>query len=118
MGIIARQLASDIDVSRSSIGELVNSLRPVAADTALRLALFRRTSDAQGRVQRTGSRVLQDPIDLDRSRKVRFPRTAWKPAPLLVPRALTVRVTVKEPGRGESPGRDIYSGTPLMIEWE
>ena len=40
MGITARQLASDIDVSPSRISELVNGQRPVTADTALRLGLF------------------------------------------------------------------------------
>ena len=40
MGISARQLASDIDVSPSRISELVNGQRPVTADTALRLGLF------------------------------------------------------------------------------
>ena len=37
---LARQLASDIDVSPSRISELVNGQRPVTADTALRLGLF------------------------------------------------------------------------------
>ena len=40
MGITARQLAADIDVSPSRISELVNGLRPITADTALRLGLF------------------------------------------------------------------------------
>lgn len=40
MGISARQLAADIDVSPSRISELVNGLRPITADTALRLGLF------------------------------------------------------------------------------
>ena len=40
MGIAARQLAADIDVSPSRISELVNGLRPITADTALRLGLF------------------------------------------------------------------------------
>jgi antitoxin HigA-1 len=39
MGISARQLAADIDVSPSRISELVNAQRPTA-DTALRLGLF------------------------------------------------------------------------------
>ena len=39
MGISARQLAADIDVSPSRISELVNGMRPVTADTALRLGL-------------------------------------------------------------------------------
>jgi len=40
MSITARQLAADIDVSPSRISELVNGLRPITADTALRLGLF------------------------------------------------------------------------------
>ena len=40
MGISARQLAADIDVSPSRISEVVNSARPITADTALRLGLF------------------------------------------------------------------------------
>ena len=40
MGITARQLAADMDVSPSRISDLVNGNRPVTADTALRLGLF------------------------------------------------------------------------------
>lgn len=40
MGISARQLAADIDVSPSRISEIVNGTRPITADTALRLGLF------------------------------------------------------------------------------
>ncbi len=40
MGISARQLAADIDVSPSRISEVVNGQRPITADTALRLGLF------------------------------------------------------------------------------
>jgi antitoxin HigA-1 len=40
MGITARQLAADIDVSPSRISEIVNGTRPITADTALRLGLF------------------------------------------------------------------------------
>ena len=40
MGISARKLAADIDVSPSRISELVNGVRPITADTALRLGLF------------------------------------------------------------------------------
>ena len=40
MGITARRLAADIDVSPSRISELVNGKRPITADTALRLGLF------------------------------------------------------------------------------
>ena len=40
MGISARQLGADIDVSPSRISDLVNGNRPITADTALRLGLF------------------------------------------------------------------------------
>ena len=40
MGISARRLAADIDVSPSRISELVNGMRPITADTAVRLGLF------------------------------------------------------------------------------
>ena len=40
MGISARQLAGDIDVSPSRISNLVNGNRPITADTAVRLGLF------------------------------------------------------------------------------
>ncbi len=40
MGITARQLAADIDVSPSRISDLVHGNRPITADTALRLGLF------------------------------------------------------------------------------
>jgi addiction module HigA family antidote len=37
IGISARQLAADIDVSPSRISEVVTGQRPITADTALRL---------------------------------------------------------------------------------
>ena len=40
MGVSARKLAADIDVSPSRISELVNGQRPITADTALRLGIF------------------------------------------------------------------------------
>ena len=40
MGISARQLAADIDVSPSRISDIVNGLRPITADTDLRMGLF------------------------------------------------------------------------------
>jgi len=40
MGISARRLAADIDVSPSRISDLVHGARPVTADTALRLGLY------------------------------------------------------------------------------
>lgn len=40
LGISARQLAADIDVSPSCISELVNGQRPITMDTALRLGML------------------------------------------------------------------------------
>lgn len=40
MGITGRQLAADIDVPQSRISELVNGVRPMTVDTAVRLGLF------------------------------------------------------------------------------
>ena len=40
MGITARQLAADIDVSPSRISVIVHGSRPITADTALRLGIF------------------------------------------------------------------------------
>ena len=40
MGITARQLAADIDVSPSRISEIAYGTRPITGDTALRLGLF------------------------------------------------------------------------------
>ena len=40
MGISARKLSADIDVSPSRISEVVNGTRPITADTALRLGLY------------------------------------------------------------------------------
>ena len=40
MGISARKLSADIDVSPSRISELVNGLRPITADTAIRRGMF------------------------------------------------------------------------------
>ena len=48
MGITARQLASDIDVSPSHISEIVNGMRPITVDTALRLGLFFRWNQGFG----------------------------------------------------------------------
>ncbi len=39
--------------------------------------------------------MLREPIDLNRSRKIIFGRIARKPAPMLMPGRLTVKVTVK-----------------------
>ncbi|MFZ4538226.1 helix-turn-helix transcriptional regulator [Propionivibrio sp.] len=48
MGIAARQLAADIDVSPSRISELVHGSRPITADTALRPGLFLAWNPASG----------------------------------------------------------------------
>lgn len=40
MGISARQIAADIDVSPSRISERVNGQRPITADSAIRFGLF------------------------------------------------------------------------------
>lgn len=48
MGIAARRLAADIDVSTSRISELVHGSRSITADTALRLGLFSAWNLASG----------------------------------------------------------------------
>lgn len=40
MGISARKLSADIDVSPSRINEVVRGTRPITADTALRLGIY------------------------------------------------------------------------------
>ena len=40
MNISARKLSADIDVSPSRISDVVNGVRPITADTALRLGLY------------------------------------------------------------------------------
>ena len=40
MGITARQLSADLDVTPSRISEIVNGKRAISAETALRLGLF------------------------------------------------------------------------------
>lgn len=40
MGITARRLAADIDVTSSRISDIVHGTRPITVDTALRLGLF------------------------------------------------------------------------------
>ena len=40
MGINARQLSADIDVSPSRISDIVHGQRPITADTALRLGMY------------------------------------------------------------------------------
>jgi addiction module HigA family antidote len=56
MGISARQLAADIDVSPSRISELVNGQRPITADTALRLGMFFGMVSATGVIRPLRSR--------------------------------------------------------------
>ncbi|MDO8788614.1 MAG: HigA family addiction module antitoxin [Sulfuritalea sp.] len=68
MGITARQLAGDIDVSPSRISEIIHGSRPITADTALRLGLFfgmepRFWLNLQSEYDmRTATRDLQDKI--------------------------------------------------------
>lgn len=68
MGISARKLAADIDVSPSRISELTRGQRPITADTALRLGLFfgmepRFWMNLQSEYDmRTASRELKDKI--------------------------------------------------------
>jgi antitoxin HigA-1 len=40
LGITARQLAADMDVPPSRISDIARGVRPITADTALRLGLF------------------------------------------------------------------------------
>lgn len=40
MNISARKLSADIDVSPSRISDVVNGVRPITADTALRLGIY------------------------------------------------------------------------------
>jgi hypothetical protein len=63
-------------------------------------------------------RLAPEPIDVDRSRKVTFRRIARKPAPMLVPDTLTVKMTVKS-DRGTWKHFEINSlEGSLIIEWE
>ena len=52
MGIRARLLASDIDVSPSRISELVDGLRPITAETPLRLGSMLCWPNCQDRLAR------------------------------------------------------------------
>jgi hypothetical protein len=65
-----------------------------------------------------GSRVAQEPIEVDRSRKVTFHRIARKPAPMLVPDRLTAKVTVKVCAAAACALRINSLEGSLMIEWE
>ena len=60
----------------------------------------------------------QDSIDLDRSRTVTLHQIARKPAPMLVPDRLTVRMTVKRCRGALNPLRIKSLEGSLMIEWE
>ena len=62
--------------------------------------------------------MLGEPIVLGRSRKVRFCETARKPAPMLVPDRLAVRVTVRVCGGAASALRINSLKGLLMIECE
>ena len=65
-----------------------------------------------------GSRVTQEPIDVDRSRKVASGRIARKPAPMLVPDRLTVKMTVEILEAAASTLQINNLEDLLMIEWE
>lgn len=59
---------------------------------------------------------VDTPIDFDRSRKVPLLKVARKPAPMLVPDRLTVKVTVKICGAASIPLRISGLEGSLMIE--
>ena len=61
---------------------------------------------------------VDTPIDFDRSRKVPLLKIARKPASMLVPGRLTVKVTVKICGSASSPLRINSLYVSLTIEWE
>ena len=63
-------------------------------------------------------RVPEMVSGVDRSRKVRLRRTARKPAPMLVPDRLTVKVTVKVCEAAVSILRINSLDGSLIIEWE
>jgi hypothetical protein len=79
---------------------------------------LRCSSKAHGEMQQGGSRVAQEPIDLGRSRKVRFGRIARKPAPMLVLDRLTVKMTVKVREAVASTLQINDLDGSLTIEWE
>ena len=61
-------------------------------------------------------RWSRESIDVDRSRKLSFRRTARKPAPMLVLRTLTVEMTVRVCGAAASASRINSLEGSLMIE--
>jgi hypothetical protein len=77
---------------RAKLSPRIRVFQPVAGWCArLRDALSRLNA---GRGRRLAS-ALQEPIDLDRCRQVTLEQIARKPAPILMPDGLTVRMTVK-----------------------
>ena len=64
------------------------------------------------------SRVPQESIDVDRSRKVTFGPIAWKPAPTLELDGLTVKVTGRDCEAANGALRINSLDGSLMIEWE
>jgi len=70
------------------------------------------------RCRRCCPRSSWESIDVDRSRKINFGRTARKPAPMLVPDRLTVKTTAKVCGAAASTLRIKSLEGSLMIEWE
>lgn len=95
MGVSARQLAADIDVSPSRISELVNGQRPITADTALRLGLFfsmepRFWLNLQAEYDmRTAERELQHPCQPHREDR-------GSPQAAARPRAGTIALATRE----------------------
>lgn len=78
------------------------------------------TDTRRGRCRVRGAhrRGRRKALDPDRSRKVNFGRTARKPAPMLVPDGLTVKMTVKVCGTAASALQINSLEGSLMIEWE
>jgi len=89
-------------------------VRGVNRPRTLRTAIDGRAPVPNARVSKVSRKVP----GVDRSRKVTFGRIARKPAPMLVPSTLTVKVTVKV---FEEAARTLQINNldgSLMIEWE
>jgi hypothetical protein len=69
-------------------------------------------------VRRWRRKSLWESIDVDKSRKVTFGRIARKPAPLLVPGRLTVKMTEKICEAAASALQVNSLEDSLMIDWE
>jgi len=96
LSLSVNALAMALGVPATRIHEIVKERRGITADTAERLARYFGGDAASWlALQADRGRWSQESIDLDRSRKVSFRRTARKPAPMLVPGRLTAKVTAK-----------------------